>query len=407
MANDTYTLLEKSELTGYSLRRSRGRQAAIAAAAALWGDVFSGSVPRYLLSEALQPRTPALVRAIDSNYPGIISLHETHTRSDFAQLTGDVLGRMSIARYNEFPSPWRQFAKVTANLTDFRPVKRIPLNGLEGAWPEQMEDEELEYGALAEGTAVTLTARKYALGVRLSFELIINDDLNAFSSIPDRLGRGGARTVNRAVTATYVGVNGPLATVYSAPNGNIVVANASLGTTINPVLSIASLSAAYGQLRGMTDTQGQPIMMEAAVLVVPPALEVVARNILQAITIRTTSAGGASGQELEVANWLGTGLTLAVDPYIPVIATTANGNTSWFLFAAPSTGNPAIEVAFLTGYAAPVIYQRATDTMRVGDGMDQEAGSFATMSNEWKGVVAFGTAVLSVKSTVASNGSGV
>jgi hypothetical protein len=407
MANDTYTLLEKSELTGYSLRRSRGRQAAIAAAAALWGDVFSGSVPRYLLSEALQPRTPALVRAIDSNYPGIISLHETHTRSDFAQLTGDVLGRMSIARYNEFPSPWRQFAKVTANLTDFRPVKRIPLNGLEGAWPEQMEDEELEYGALAEGTAVTLTARKYALGVRLSFELIINDDLNAFSSIPDRLGRGGARTVNRAVTATYVGVNGPLATVYSAPNGNIVVANASLGTTINPVLSISSLSAAYGQLRGMTDTQGQPIMMEAAVLVVPPALEVVARNILQAITIRTTSAGGASGQELEVANWLGTGLTLAVDPYIPVIATTANGNTSWFLFAAPSTGNPAIEVAFLTGYAAPVIYQRATDTMRVGDGMDQEAGSFATMSNEWKGVVAFGTAVLSVKSTVASNGSGV
>ena len=209
MPEQLYTPIQESDFTGYAIRRSRGRQAAIAAAAALWGDVMTGRVPRYLLSEAMQPRTPALARAIAGNYPGIINLHETHTRSDFPALTGDVLGRMSIARYNEFPSPWRQFAKVTSNLPDFRPVKRIPLNGLEGAWPEQMEDEELEYGPLTEGTAVTLQARKYTLGVRLSFELIINDDLDAFNSIPDRLGRGGARTVNRAVTDTYVGAEWP------------------------------------------------------------------------------------------------------------------------------------------------------------------------------------------------------
>ena len=361
MANDTYTPIQESDLTGYAVRRSRGRQQAIAAAAALWGDVMTGKVPRYLLSEAMNPRTPALARAIASNYPGVINLHETHTRSDFAQLTGDVLGRMSIARYNEFPSPWRQFAKVTANLQDFRPVKRIPLNGLEGAWPEQMEDEELEYGPLTEGTAVTLQARKYSLGVRLSFELIINDDLDAFNSIPDRLGRGGARTVSRAVTDTYVGPSGPDTAVYTAPNGNIV--------TGNPVLSIASLSAAYGQLRGMLDTQGQPIMVEAGVLVVPPALEVVARNILQAISVRTIVSGGATGQELEVSNWIGSSLSLAVDPYIPVIASTANGNTSWFLMASPATGNPAIEVAFLSGYQTPVIYQKVGDSQRVVMGL--------------------------------------
>jgi hypothetical protein len=397
MANDTFAQIQESDLTGYAVRRSRGRQQAIAAAAALWGDVMNGRVPRYLLSEAMNPRTPALARAIAGNYPGIISLHETHTRSDFAALTGDVLGRMSIARYNEFPSPWRQFAKVTSNLQDFRPVKRIPLNGLEGAWPEQMEDEELEYGSLSEGTTATLTPRKYALGVRLSFELIVNDDLDAFNSIPDRLGRGGARTVNRAVTDTYVGPTGPDAAVYTVPNGNIV--------TGNPALSIASLSAAYGQLRGMLDSQGQPIMIEAGVLVVPPALEVVARNILQAITIRAINSGGATGQELEVMNWLGSSLSLAVDPYIPVIATT-NGNTSWFLFAAPATGNPAIEVAFVNGFSTPVVYQKVSNSQRVGDGIDQDAGDFATMSNEWKGVVAFGTGVLSPKSTVASNGTG-
>lgn len=397
-AEPFYNPLTESDLTGYAVRRSRGRQPAVAAAAALWADVMAGRVPYYLVKEALKPRTPALARAIDSNYPGIIVLHETHTRSDFAQLTGDVLGRMSIARYRDFPSPWRQFARVTSNLQDFRPVKRIPLDGLEGGWPEQMEDEELEYGSLGEGTPVTLQARKYSLGVRLSFELIINDDLDAFQSIPNRLGRGGARTVNLAVTQTYVDASGPKATVYTVGNANII--------TGNPVLSINSLAAAYGQLRSMKDTQGQPIMIEMATLVVPPALEVIARNILQATIIRLTAQGGVSGQELEATNWIGSSLDLAVDPYIPIVASTANGNTSWFLFASPSTGSAAIEVGFLSGFADPVIYQKVSDSQRVGDGIDQEAGDFSTMAQEWKGVEAFGTAVLDPRLTVGSNGSG-
>lgn len=398
MAEQFYAPMIEADLAGYELRRSRARAPQVAAAAAFWADVMSGKVPHYLLSEAMSPRTPAIVHAIARNYPGIINLTETHTRSDFAQLTGDVLGRMSIARYREFPSPWRQFAKVTANLQDFRAVKRIPLDGLEGPWPEQMEDEELAYGSLAEGTYVALTPRKYALGVRLSFELIVNDDLDAFQSIPNRLGRGGSRTVNRAVTTTYVGVSGPLASVYSVGNANII--------TGNPALSVNALATAYGQLRGMTDTHGEPIMIDTAVLVVPPALEVVARNILQSTTIRLTTLGGATGQELEAQNWIGSSLSLAVDPYIPVIATTANGNTSWFLFASPSSGAAAIEVAFLSGYQEPVVFQRIGDTARVGGGIDQEAGAWATMSQEWKGVVAFGTALLDPKLTVGSNGSG-
>ena len=131
-----------------------------------------------------------------------------------------------------------------------------------------------------------------------------------------------------------------------------------------------------------------------------------ARNILQAITVRTTANGGASGQELEVANWIGSSLSLAVDPYIPVIATTANGNTSWFLFASPATGNPAIEVAFLSGFATPVVYQRVGDSQRVGDGLDQEAGSFDTMSNSGKASSPSGVGCFHPRATVASNGSG-
>jgi hypothetical protein len=147
-------------------------------------------------------------------------------------------------------------------------------------------------------------------------------------------------------------------------------------------------------------------MIEMATLVVPPGLEVIARNILQATIIRLTAQGGVSGQELEASNWIGSSLKLAVDPYIPIVATTANGNTSWFLMADPATGSAAIEVAFLTGFADPVIYQKVGNSQRVGDGLDQEAGDFSTMSQEWKGVEAFGTTILDPRLTVGSNGSG-
>jgi Mu-like prophage major head subunit gpT len=394
-----YAPLGANDLTGYSRVRFERDLPRVAAAAAFWADLKSGRIPAYMLREALSPRTPAIVRAINSNYPGIISLDlsETLTRSDFSNLTSTVLGRMVLARYQEFPSPWRQYCRIST-LNDFRAVTRFPVNGLEGPWPEQHEDEELRYGNMSEGTAVTLTPKKYSLGVRLSFELLINDDLNAFDTIPNRLGRGGARTIGRAVTNAYVDANGPHASVYTTGNANKI--------TGNPALSTSSLAAAIGQLRGMLDTQGEPISVEMTVLVVPPSLLVVAQNIIHATLTRMTSIGGASGQEMEVANWIGASMGLAVDPYIPIVASTANGATSWFLFADPAMGNPAIEVGFLSGFETPVIYQHVFDSMRVGGGLDQEAGDFLTMAHEWKGVEAFGVAVIDPKMTVASNGSG-
>jgi hypothetical protein len=118
-----------------------------------------------------------------------------------------------------------------------------------------------------------------------------------------------------------------------------------------------------------------------------------------------TNTGGASGQELQVNNWIGGSLSLVVDPYIPIVASSANGATSWFLFASPSVGRPALEVGFVSGFAEPVLYQKQANTMRIGGGVDQMAGDFGTMSQEYKGVLAFGGTRLDVKATVASNGS--
>ena len=396
MANDNFSLMPDDGLNGYQRHQSGGRrQQAVASAAALWADLVTGRAPAYFLAEALAPRTPGVARLIAANYPGIF--RESMTTSDFPYLTGDVLDRMMLARYREFPAAWRQFVKVVPNLRDFRTVRRIAADGAEGQWSSVPENDEIDYASMSEAN-YTYAPLKYAKGIKISFEALMNDDLDAFQTAPDRLGRGGARTLGKFVTGLYIDASGPHASLYTAGNANIV--------TNNPALSIAALQTAWKVLRSMLDSDGEPIMVEAAVLVVSPALEVTARNILNAVQVFMTNTGGASGQELVGDNWIGSSLSLAIDPYIPVVASSANGNTTWALFAAPSVGRPALEVGFLAGFAEPQLYQKLANTVRIGGGVDQMAGDFATMSQEYKGVIAFGGTRLDPKSTVASNGSG-
>lgn len=396
---DNYTLLPDAGLDGYQKMheaRSARRQAQIASAAALWADLLGGKVPMYYLQEAVQPRTAPMIRAIESNYPGLIRISEAHTTSDFPLLTGDVLDRMMLARYREFPSPWRQFAKVST-LRDFRTVRRIAVDGAEGRWGQVPEMDEHAKDAMTE-TGYSYAPLKYANGVAISFEALMNDDLDAFSSIPDRLGRGGARTVNYFATSLYVDANGPHASLYTVGNGNIV--------TGNPVLSVAALNTAFSILGARVDTEGEPIVVEEAILVTPPQLRVTAQNIMNQISVDVVEVGGTANQTVRVNNWIKGNLTHVIDPYIPIVASVADGATSWYLFANPSVGRPALEVGFLQGFAEPQLYQKLANTVRVGGGVDQTAGDFATMSQEYKGVIAFGGTRLDPKCTVASEGDG-
>lgn len=395
---DNYTLLPDTGLDGYQKMteaRNARRVAQVASAAALWSDLLGGRVPMYYLQEAVQPRTAPMIRAIETNYPGLMRITEAQTSSDFPLLTGDVLDRMMLARYRAFPSPWRQFAKVST-LRDFRTVRRIAVDGAEGRWGDVPEQTEISYTSMSE-TGYTYSPKKYAKGLQISFEALMNDDLDAFSEAPDRLGRGGARTVNHFATSLYMDSAGPHASLYTVGNGNIV--------TSNPVLSVAALNTAFSILGTMVDSDGEPIVVEEAILVTGPALRVTAQNIMNQISVDVVEVGGTSNQTVRVNNWIKGNLTHVIDPYIPIVNTT-NGATCWALFASPSVGRPALEIGFLAGFAEPQLYQKLANTARVGGGVDQMAGDFNTMSTEYKGVVAFGGTRLDPKCTVASQGDG-
>ena len=217
----------------------------VASAAELMSDLLTGRAPDWVLREALNPSQTGPAPMIESNYPGIMRIGEAYTSSDFPLLMGDVLDRMILGRFREFPQGWRRYVRVSRPLRDYRTVRRVKLDGAEGRYTEQTEEDSLTYDTSLEETGYTYKPSLYSKGVKLSFRAIMDDDLDAFDSIPDRLGRGGRRSIAHFVTDLLFDASGPDATFFSSGNGNLL--------TGNPDLAIDSLGTAFEKLLGFTD----------------------------------------------------------------------------------------------------------------------------------------------------------
>lgn len=333
-------------------------------------------------------------------------LTEAMSTSDFPILFGDLLDRQVLARYREWPEEWETYA-ARRTVRDFRTVEELKQPyGMTDRLEHVKELEEYPERDLEEQARISYAVRKYGARAAFSWETMINDDLEQLRDIPMRFAAAARRTETRFVSDLFLGVNGPNATLFSNANGNIVnLANGARSN--NPVLSIDGLQDAFTVLSNQRDEEGNPIFIDMVTLVVPPALEVIANNIVNATLIRATTAGGTSGQELEVANWMSRRLRVVVNPYIPINASTANGNTSWFLFGNPSGGDrPALRIAFLRGYEEPQVFVKAPNARRVGGGeADPMDGDFDTDSIEYKVRHVLGGSIIDPKFAVASNGS--
>ena len=397
-------LLSESQRQGLALHESR-----VAAAAEFMSDLFNGRVPAYFLREAIAPSSPEMGRVINRNYPGLVrqltareaaaygltDLAESHTISDFPLLMGDVLDRKLLERFREVPQVWRQYIRVGMPARDFRTARMITTDGGDGQWDEISDQEGLKYTTLTE-TGYTISPALYGKGLRLSYRLLLNDDLNAFAEIPAVLGRGGRRTIAKFATSLLFDASGPHASFFTVGNGNIVSGN--------PALSITSLSNALAMFLAFTDSVGEPIALEGVRLVYGPANEINVQNIMNTLTIEQTEAGGTSARVITVNNWLKVRIQPVLDHYVPIVASGATG--SWALVADPSNGRPAAEMRFLAGFDEPVLYQKAPNTQRVSGGLDDSVGDFESMATEYKGLVGFGGTQMEPKAAVGSAGTG-
>lgn len=351
----------------------------LAEAADLLADVMSGKKPSHYIKEAM-------------------------TTSDFPVLFGDILDRQILAAFQEIPSTWQAWIR-RRTVNDFRPVEyRYTPEGASGSLERVHEQEEYPEASLDDISKVTYRIGKYGRRIPFSWEALVNDDVDMFNSIPDRFARAARRTESRFAVGLYVAATGPVAPFFSAGNNNLLTGPGS-------ALSISSLQTALARFRDLKDDDGEPILVEAAILVIPPSLEITAQNILNATEMRINVAtfgegtpGGASDGQVTVGNWLRNRVRVVVDPYLSLINTTS-GETAWYLFADPNSGRPAGEMAFLRGRENPEVFIKSPNAMRVGGGMvGPEEGDFDTDSIEYKVRHVLGGTRIEPKAAVAATG---
>ncbi len=351
----------------------------------------------------------------DGRRPGW-QLSEALSTDDFPILFGDIMDRQMLATYREKPSAWEQVARRRV-VRDFRGVKLYkPLTGMAGRLDEVAEHAEYPEGSVEEQATQTITVKKYGKRLGLSWETLVNDDMDQMRELPNKMARMARRTEEYMATELYVGATGPSGTLYTVGNDNIInTTNAPgmVGADDNPPLSVIGLTQGLLVFGNQTDEDGNPIEHEAVTLVVPPALEVTANNILAATAIELTTDGGTLGaaapaaeRRLIAANWLSRRVRLVVNPLIPLVAA-SNGNTSWFLFGSPSADREALVMAFLRGWEDPAVFIKSANARRVGGGdVDPMDGDFDTDSVAYKVRHVLGSAIVDPRATVASNGTG-
>ena len=332
-------------------------------------------------------------------------LEEAITTTDFPYLFGQVIDRQLLANYKGFDADWKNYMRVTT-VPDFNTVRREKLHGTDSRLPVVPEKGEYQ-PSTPTNCRYTYNVKKYGRQFDISWEAMINDSLGAFQDVPQRMALAAARTEYYFATSLFAAATGDgNPNLYGATITDCGQAITNLGVL---PLTIGNLETTMELMAAQTNPAGEPLGIRAKHLVVGPALEFTARQIL------TSSVKMWTAESIDVDGTVYStpyptnnvvsqmGLQLHVNPYIPVIDTT-HGDTSWYLFADPSDV-AAMEFGYLRGHESPEIVMKSSDKVSpAGGSMSPFSGDFATDNVTYRVRHVFGGTPMDPRATYLQSG---
>lgn len=255
---------------------------------------------------------------------------------DISNLLGALVNKFLLNGFNAVESSWQEVSAVRS-VNDFKAINLLRLNG-DMKFKKVGNAGELKV-AQASDTKRSVAADTYGISTQLTRQDMINDDLNALSQIPQRMGRGAALAMNEAIWSEFQSSNSSYYQAATAAAGN--------------ALALSSLKTATTAFRKLTDPDGNPLGIQPRVLLVPPELEITAAELM-------TSALLISGNTTKEPN-----ANVLQGRYRVVVSNYLTSATTWWL-AADAADLPALDVVFLNGQQAPTIEQVAPDYQLLG-----------------------------------------
>lgn len=266
----------------------------------------------------------------------VVAAAFTHTSSDFPLLLANVANKAMLKGYEEADETFQLWTS-TGTLGDFKPGKRLDLNTFP-ALDKVSDGGEYKYATVGErGETVQLAT--YGKMFALTRQTIINDDLDAFTKIPRRMGRAAIRTIGDLVYAILTG--NPL-----MADGVALFDNGHKNLLAGGGINTAGIDAMRVAMAKQTD--GNAVLnIRMAKLLVPVALEGTAK-----VTMESEYEVGAGAKNNTVPNSVRGLAEVISDARLDVASA-----TTWY-GAADQNVHDTVEVQYLDGNQTPTLEQQ-------------------------------------------------
>ena len=298
------------------------------------------------------------------NKQQILNAAFTHSSGDFSKLLGNTAGKSLRRAYEEEYGSHEVWTGVV-EVPDFKEQSLVQLSEA----PELdkiKEGAEYKYGSFSDD-GMTFKIDKYGKLFSLTYEAMINDDLQAFTRLPQAFGKSAKHKEADLVYEVLTG-NPTLAdgkALFHTAHGNLVT-----GVTGLTVSALAEPRSMMRKQKGVNNKA--PINVVPRFLIVPAAMETTAEQLLASLVDPSKSNDTTNPEFIR-------GLTLVVDSRLDAV-----DEQDCYLAASPSQVD-TITRAYLSGAARP--HYETREGWEI-DGMQVKARlEFAAVPVDYRGLV--------------------
>jgi hypothetical protein len=259
------------------------------------------------------------------------------------------------------------------NVRDYKQITTTSLTG-DLQFEKLGAGGEIKHGTLG-NQSYNNQADIYARMLAITEKDIVNDDLGALTTTPQRLGRGAALKLNDLFWTVFLDNS----TFFTAGRNNVNTGVADI--------TLGGLDATETIFNDQTDPDGKPLGLTARILLVPTAL----KNKTLALTdpLSRIQSGLTTGQS-DVNVFAGR-FRVESSPYMSNSAYTGYSAAAWYMLADPMD-MPVIEIAALNGRVEPIVETADADFNVLGIQMRGKSSVGVAMQEYRGGVRADGGA---------------
>ncbi|MFN4287470.1 MAG: prohead protease/major capsid protein fusion protein [Brevundimonas sp.] len=291
-----------------------------------------------------------------------VATRALHSTSDFPEILAAVTNKTLRQAYEAYPRTFMLFCRQVL-ATDFKAMHRVQL----GEAPQLLEvgeSGEFKRGTLGESKE-SYKVKTYGRVVAITRQVLINDDLDAFTRIPAMYGNSIAQlesdVVWGIVTSNPAMADGTA--LFHANHRNLAGTGAALDVT-----SVGAARAAMAKQTGLD--KKTVLNIRPAFLIVPAALELKAEQLV-AQNLVPAQSGNVVPQSIRT-------LAPISEPRLD-----AASETAWYLAASPNQID-TIEYAYLEGQQGAYIETRNGFDV---DGVEIKCRlDFGAKAIDWRGL---------------------